>query len=244
MSPAERHSLRHGTGAWRRGPQGGFVFAGAVRWPRGSAPRPCRPPRRCRRRCCRSIDKPLIQYAVDEAIEAGCDTMVFVTNRYKHAVADYFDKAYELEQQAAERAASTNCSRTVRTSCRADRAVFVTPGRSARARPRGAVREAVVGDEPFAVMLPRRPDLEPRPRRARADGRPRAGHRCFSVLAVQNVPPDKTGSYGIVATEVSPGREERSRASSRSPSPRMRRARSRWSAATCSMAASSPAVEQ
>lgn len=45
------------------------------------------------------IDRPLIQYAVDEAIEAGCDTLVFVTNRYKHAVADYFDKAYELEQK-------------------------------------------------------------------------------------------------------------------------------------------------
>ncbi|MFB5204753.1 UTP--glucose-1-phosphate uridylyltransferase, partial [Stenotrophomonas sp. 3diitr2024] len=41
------------------------------------------------------IDRPLIQYAVDEAIEAGCDTLVFITNRYKHAVADYFDKAYE-----------------------------------------------------------------------------------------------------------------------------------------------------
>ena len=45
------------------------------------------------------VDKPLIQYAVDEAIEAGCDTLVFVTNRYKHSVADYFDKAYELEQK-------------------------------------------------------------------------------------------------------------------------------------------------
>ena len=39
------------------------------------------------------IDRPLIQYAVDEAVEAGCETLVFVTNRYKHAVADYFDKA-------------------------------------------------------------------------------------------------------------------------------------------------------
>ena len=37
------------------------------------------------------IDRPLIQYAVDEAIEAGCDTLVFITIRYKHAVADYFD---------------------------------------------------------------------------------------------------------------------------------------------------------
>src|SRR3546814_9778515 len=45
------------------------------------------------------VDRPLIQYAVDEAIEAGCDTLIFVTNRYKHAVAAYFDKTYELEQK-------------------------------------------------------------------------------------------------------------------------------------------------
>ena len=45
------------------------------------------------------VDRPLIQYAVDEAVEAGCDTLVFITNRYKHAVADYFDKAYELEHK-------------------------------------------------------------------------------------------------------------------------------------------------
>jgi UTP--glucose-1-phosphate uridylyltransferase len=45
------------------------------------------------------IDRPLIQYAVEEAIEAGCDTLVFVTNRYKHSIADYFDKHYELEHK-------------------------------------------------------------------------------------------------------------------------------------------------
>ena len=42
------------------------------------------------------LDKPLIQYAVDEAVDAGADTLIFVTNRYKHAIADYFDVAYEL----------------------------------------------------------------------------------------------------------------------------------------------------
>src|SRR5215472_9445870 len=45
------------------------------------------------------LDKPLIQYAVDEAIDAGADTLIFVTNRYKHAIADYFDIAYELEHK-------------------------------------------------------------------------------------------------------------------------------------------------
>ena len=44
------------------------------------------------------LDRPLIQYAVDEAVDAGADTLVFVTNRYKHSIADYFDSAYELEE--------------------------------------------------------------------------------------------------------------------------------------------------
>ncbi|HEX8779520.1 MAG TPA: sugar phosphate nucleotidyltransferase, partial [Rhodanobacter sp.] len=44
------------------------------------------------------LDKPLIQYAVDEAVDAGADTLIFVTNRYKHSIADYFDSAYELEE--------------------------------------------------------------------------------------------------------------------------------------------------
>ena len=53
------------------------------------------------------VDRPLIQYAVDEAVDAGADTLIFVTNRYKHAIADYFDKAYELEAKLAESA--DNC---------------------------------------------------------------------------------------------------------------------------------------
>src|SRR5690606_28155457 len=48
------------------------------------------------------LDRPLIQYAVDEAVDAGADTLIFVTNRYKHAIADYFDKAYELESKLAK----------------------------------------------------------------------------------------------------------------------------------------------
>jgi UTP--glucose-1-phosphate uridylyltransferase len=72
------------------------------------------------------IDKPLIQYAVDEAIEAGCDTLVFITNRYKHAVADYFDKAYELEQKL-ERAGKTELLELVRNVLPPGvRAIFVT----------------------------------------------------------------------------------------------------------------------
>src|SRR5690554_8144245 len=72
------------------------------------------------------VDRPLIQYAVDEAIDAGCDTLVFITNRYKHAVADYFDKAYELEDKL-ERAGKTEQLEMIRNPLPAHvRAVFVT----------------------------------------------------------------------------------------------------------------------
>ena len=47
------------------------------------------------------IDKPLIQFAVDEAVEAGCDTLVFVINRHKRAIADHFDRQIELETRLA-----------------------------------------------------------------------------------------------------------------------------------------------
>ena len=78
------------------------------------------------------IDRPLIQYAVDEALEAGCDTLVFVTNRYKHAVADYFDKAYELEQKL-ERAGKTEQLALVRNVLpEGVRAVFVTQAEAQR----------------------------------------------------------------------------------------------------------------
>ena len=117
------------------------------------------------------IDRPLIQYAVDEAVEAGCDTLVFVTNRYKHAVADYFDKAYELEQKL-ERAGKTEQLELIRNVLPQGRARRVRhPGRSAGPGPCGAVRQA--GDRRRAVCgaAAGRPDLEPWPRRAEADGR-------------------------------------------------------------------------
>lgn len=146
------------------------------------------------------IDRPLIQYAVDEAIEAGCETLVFVTNRYKHAVADYFDKAYELEQKL-ERAGKTEQLALVRSTIpEGVRAVFVTQAEALGLGHAVLCAKPVVGDEPFAVLLP--DDLiwnrGPGALHQMADAAEATGG---SVIAVQDVPRDKTGSYGIVATE-------------------------------------------
>ncbi|MEO5566443.1 MAG: UTP--glucose-1-phosphate uridylyltransferase GalU [Luteimonas sp.] len=164
------------------------------------------------------IDKPLIQYAVDEAIEAGCETLVFVTNRYKHAVADYFDKAYELEQKL-ERAGKTEQLELIRNVLpKGVRAVFVTQTEALGLGHAVLCAKPVVGDEPFAVLLP--DDLiwnrGPGALKQMADVAEAAD---ASVLAVQDVAPEMTASYGIVATENFSGREGRITAIVEKPAP-------------------------
>lgn len=146
------------------------------------------------------IDRPLIQYAVDEAVEAGCDTLVFITNRYKHAVADYFDKAYELEQKL-ERAGKTAQLELVRNVLpKGVRAVFVTQAEALGLGHAVLCAKPVVGNEPFAVILP--DDLiwnrGPGALAQMADVAEASG---ASVIATQKVPADQVSSYGIVATE-------------------------------------------
>lgn len=146
------------------------------------------------------VDRPLIQYAVDEAIAAGCDTLIFVTNRYKHAVADYFDKAYELEQKL-EKSGKTEQLALIRNVLpEGVRAVFVTQAEALGLGHAVLCAKPVVGDEPFAVLLP--DDLI----WSRGDGalKQMADHAQKtggSAVAVQDVPHEQTASYGIVATE-------------------------------------------
>lgn len=156
------------------------------------------------------VDKPLIQYAVDEAIEAGCDTLVFVTNRYKHSVADYFDKAYELEQRL-EKSGKSELLALVRDILpRHVRCVFVTQSEALGLGHAVLCAKPVIGNEPFAVLLPddliwnnRSGRNGPGALRQMAD---LAEREQASVIAVQDVPPEQTASYGIVATRDFSGR--------------------------------------
>jgi UTP--glucose-1-phosphate uridylyltransferase len=164
------------------------------------------------------VDRPLIQYAVDEAIDAGCDTLIFVTNRYKHSVADYFDKAYELEQRL-ERAGKTEQLELIRNVVPPEiQVVFVTQTEALGLGHAVLCAKPVVGDEPFAVLLP--DDLiwnrGPGALRQMADAAEFSG---ASVVAVQDVPREKTSSYGIVATESFTGRHGRVTAIVEKPKP-------------------------
>jgi UTP--glucose-1-phosphate uridylyltransferase len=164
------------------------------------------------------VDRPLIQYAVDEAVEAGCDTLIFVTNRYKHAVADYFDKAYELEQKL-EKSGKLEQLELVRNVLPPHvRAVFVTQAEALGLGHAVLCAKPIVGDEPFAVLLP--DDLIWN----RGDGALKqmadaAEDSGSSVIAVQDVPREQTGSYGIVATDGFAGRSGRIRAIVEKPRP-------------------------
>ena len=143
------------------------------------------------------VDKPLIQYAVEEAIAAGVDTLVFVTSRTKRAIEDHFDKAYELETELANRGKSEllNILQNIvppHVSC-----VYI---RQAEALGLGhAVNCArqVIGDEPFAVILA--DDLIDDGRDGCLSQMVRVfeERRC-SVLGVERIDPSETQSYGIV----------------------------------------------
>jgi UTP--glucose-1-phosphate uridylyltransferase len=150
------------------------------------------------------LDRPLIQYAVDEAVDAGADTLVFVTNRYKHAIADYFDKAYELESKLAQSGKNELLAMVQGTLPRNVRCVFVTQPEALGLGHAVLCAKPVVGDEPFGVILP--DDLiwntGAGALRQMADLSLRENGA--GVIAVEEVPREQTNKYGIVdATPVS-----------------------------------------
>lgn len=169
------------------------------------------------------VDRPLIQYAVDEAIDAGCDTLIFVTNRYKHAIADYFDKAYELEHKLEGAGKEEQLALVRNVLPKGVRAIFVTQAEALGLGHAVLCAKPVVGDEPFAVLLPddviwnRKSGIEgPGALRQMADAAQASG---ASVIATQDVPREQTGSYGIVATEDFSGRQGRITAMVEKPNP-------------------------
>ena len=143
------------------------------------------------------LDKPLIQYAVDEAVDAGADTLIFVTNRYKHSIADYFDVAYELEQKL-ERAGKNELLAVVRNVIpKHVRCVFVTQSEALGLGHAVLCAKPVVGDEPFGVILP--DDLIwNQGKGALRQMAEFAAAENSGVIAVEEVPRSETNKYGIV----------------------------------------------
>ncbi|MCP5155626.1 MAG: UTP--glucose-1-phosphate uridylyltransferase GalU [Ectothiorhodospiraceae bacterium] len=155
------------------------------------------------------VDKPLIQYAVEEAVEAGITEIIFVTGRSKRSIEDHFDRSVELEAELEGRG-KTDLLAEVRSMLPPEVSYLYTR----QAEPLGLGHAVLcarpaVGNEPFAVLLP--DDLidnDDRPgciaQLCEAYARDPA-----SYLAVQNVPADQTDRYGIVSVDDAGARVSR-----------------------------------
>ena len=141
------------------------------------------------------VDRPLIQYAVDEAREAGIEQLVFVTGRGKTAIVEHFDTAYELESTMRERDKAMDALEPTR----------IQPGNLVTVRqqvPMGLghaiwCARAVIGNEPFAIFLPDELMIgKPGCMKQMVDAYNKVGGNVISVL---EVPREEVSSYGVIA---------------------------------------------
>ena len=140
------------------------------------------------------VDRPLIQYAVDEAREAGIEQIVFVTGRGKTTIVDHFDVAYELETTMGERGKDLSALDPTRA----------TPGDIISVRqqvPLGLghaiwCARAIIGDDPFAILLPDELMIgEPGCMKQMVEAYDEVGGNLISVL---EVPREEVSSYGVI----------------------------------------------
>jgi UTP--glucose-1-phosphate uridylyltransferase len=146
------------------------------------------------------VDKPLIQFAAEEAIEAGADTLIFVINRNKRQIADHFDAMFELETKLAAQGkdlllAAARDLLPPHVSC-----VFVTQKEALGLGHAVLCAKPVVGNEAFGVILPDDFIYNP-PCGALKQMAAQHDQTGASVIAVQDVPRENTASYGIVSAD-------------------------------------------
>ncbi|MEJ2516344.1 MAG: UTP--glucose-1-phosphate uridylyltransferase GalU [Gammaproteobacteria bacterium] len=145
------------------------------------------------------VDKPLIQYAVEEALEAGATNLVFITGRQKRAIEDHFDVDVELEQLLESKGKSDELA-LIRDIVPAHvNCIYVRQGEPLGLGHAVLCARPVVGDQPFFVHLA--DDLIDADEACLAQMRTVFEKRGGSVLGVEEVPPESTGSYGIISGE-------------------------------------------
>lgn len=149
------------------------------------------------------VDKPLIQYAVEEAIDAGCTEMIFITGRNKRSIEDHFDKAYELETELALKHKDALLQTVQNIVPSHINCIYIRQSEALGLGHAVLCAESVVGDEPFVVILA--DDL--------IDGETGATRQLIelhqqtqaNVIAVEEVAPSETASYGIVSIHSEKG---------------------------------------
>lgn len=143
------------------------------------------------------VDKPLIQYAVEEALAAGITEMIFVTGRSKRAIEDHFDKSYEMEAEleAKNKTALLELVRSIKPS-HVD-FFYVRQPEALGLGHAVLCAEKLVAGQPFAVILA--DDLLDGPTPVMKQMVDIYDHYHSSVIGVEEIPPSETKSYGVVA---------------------------------------------
>ncbi len=144
------------------------------------------------------VDKPLIQYAVEEAVAAGCTEIVFVTGRSKRSIEDHFDKAYELETELQLRHKEKLLDQVQSILPAGITCMYIRQAEALGLGHAVLCAQAAVGSEPFAVVLA--DDLIDAPRGALSQMIEIYEQTGSSVLGVETVDPEQTASYGIIET--------------------------------------------
>lgn len=143
------------------------------------------------------VDKPLIQFAVEEAVAAGITEMIFVTGRSKRAIEDHFDKAYELETELDLRGKAGMLDLVRNIVPKSVNCIYIRQAEALGLGHAVLLAKPIVGDEAFAVLLADDLlDADPPVIKQMVDAY--GFYRC-SLLGVQDVPRAETSSYGIVA---------------------------------------------
>jgi len=144
------------------------------------------------------VDKPLIQYAVEEAAAAGITEMIFITGRNKRAIEDHFDKAYELETELAARS-KTELLQTVQSVLpRGINCIYIRQSEALGLGHAVLCAQPVINAEPFAVLLA--DDLIDAAVPVMKQMTDVAAREQYSVIGVMPVPAASVDSYGIVET--------------------------------------------
>ena len=145
------------------------------------------------------VDKPLIQYAVEEAVAAGMTDMIFITGRHKRAIEDHFDTAYEVEAVLAARGKEEMLELVQGIIPKHVNCIYIRQPEALGLGHAVLCAEPVVNNEPFAVILA--DDLiDGQPAVLRQMAQVYEQHQC-SVLGVEEVPRENTRQYGIVKTD-------------------------------------------
>ena len=166
------------------------------------------------------VDKPLIQYAVEEAVDAGITEMIFITGRNKRAIEDHFDKAYELEAEL-EAAGKVKLLEMVREVIpKHINCMYIRQSEPLGLGHAVLCARPIVGDDPFAVILADdfMQSVAGQPS-VMAQMTAQFAKEQVSLLAVQDVPREQTRQYGIVSAEPFGDRLEKVRAIVEKPSP-------------------------